>query len=350
MDIEVRRIAESRIAERNLSPQAFGTVICDHMLVAECRGGEWADARIEPYGPLPLPPSISALQYGISVFEGHKAFRTVGGEVVLFRPYENWKRLRRSCRRLVLPEVPEDLYIEGLKLLIRTDQDWVPGPDEGALYIRPCVFATDAAIRVGPSLTCRFVIFTAAVGPYYPAPLRLLVTTDYVRAFPGGTGNVKPAGNYAPALLAEAQARDRGFSSALWLDGRERRFVEEAGVMNMFFVIDGTVVTPGLNDTILPGITRDSVIRLLEAMGTPVEERPVAIDEVVTAHAAGRLQECFGTGTAATISHVAEIGYQDKILTLPPVSDRKIGPALVTRLAGLRTGREPDRLDWLTPV
>jgi branched-chain amino acid aminotransferase len=196
--IEVRRIAESRIAERDLSPQSFGTVFCDHMLVAECRDGEWTNARIEPYGPLPLPPSISALQYGISVFEGHKAFRTVGGEVVLFRPYENWERLRRSCRRLVLPEVPEDIYIEGIKELIRTDQDWMPGPDEGALYIRPCVFAMDAALRVGPSSVCRFVIFTCAVGQYYPAPLRLLVTTDYVRAFRAAPGTSSPPGTTLP--------------------------------------------------------------------------------------------------------------------------------------------------------
>jgi branched-chain amino acid aminotransferase len=350
MDIEVRRIAESRIGERDLSPQSFGTVFCDHMLVAECRDGRWTDPRIEPYGPLPLPPSISGLQYGISVFEGHKAFRTAGGDVVLFRPYENCERLRRSCRRLVLPEVPQDTYIEGLRELIRTDQAWIPEPDEGALYIRPCVFATDAAVRVGPSSACRFVIFTCAVGQYYPAPLRLLVTTDYVRAFPGGTGNVKPAGNYAPALLAEAQARDGGFSGVLWLDGRERRFVEEAGVMNVFFVIDDAVVTPALGDTILPGITRDSVITLLEAMGIPVEERPLPIDEVVAAHAAGRLRECFGTGTAATISHVAEIAYRGKTMTLPPVAGREIGTAVLARMTALRTGREPDHRGWLIPV
>jgi branched-chain amino acid aminotransferase len=350
MNIEVRRIVASRIDERDLSPQSFGTVFCDHMLVAECRDGQWTDPSVEPYGPLPLPPSISGLQYGISVFEGHKAFRIVGGDVALFRPRENWERLRRSCRRLVLPEVPEDVYIEGLKELIRTDQNWIPDPDEGALYIRPCVFATDAALRVGPPSLCRFVIVTCAVGQYYPSPLRLLVNTAYVRAFPGGTGNVKPAGNYAPALLAEAQARDRGYSGVLWLDGRERRYVEEAGVMNVFFVIDDAVVTPGLTDTILPGITRDSVITLLKEMGIPVEERPLPIDEVVAAHAAGRLRECFGTGTAATISHVAEIGYQGKVLTLPAVAEREIAPAVLARMTALRTGREPDHLGWLTPV
>lgn len=350
MDIKIRQTAKPRISGRNLAAEAFGTVFCDHLLAADYRDGKWTDARIEPYGPLALPPSISGLQYGISVFEGHKAFRTVGGDVVLFRPYENWQRLRRSCRRLVLPEVPEALYIEGLRQLVRVDRDWVPGPDEGSLYIRPCVFATDAALRVGPPAGCRFVIFTCAVGQYYPQPLRLLVADGQVRAFPGGTGNVKPAGNYAPALLADAEARKRGFSGVLWLDAREHRFIEEAGVMNVFFVIGDTVVTPDLSGTILPGITRDSVIALLKDMAIRVEERPVSIAEVVAAHADGRLQECFGTGTAATISRVIEINYQGRSLVLPPVSDRNIAHAAAARLTAIRTGREPDPFGWLIPV
>ena len=350
MNVTLRPAAGSRIAGRNLAPSAFGTVFCAHMLVADHRDGQWADVRIEPYGSLPMPPSISALQYGISVFEGHKAFRTDDDEIVLFRPLSNSARLRRSCRRLVLPEVSDELYLKGLRQLIRTDRDWVPGPDEGSLYIRPCVFATDESLRVGPPATARFVIVTCAVGQYYPEPLRLLVATDQVRAFPGGTGDVKPAGNYAPALLAEKTARDRGFTGVLWLDGREHRFVEEAGVMNVFFVIDGTVVTPSLGGTILPGVTRDSVIALLAAMGIPVEERPVSIDEVAEAHAAGRLRECFGTGTAATMAHVAEIGYRGEVLALPPVAEREIAPAVLARLTALRTGREPDSFGWLLPV
>lgn len=350
MDIKIRQTAEPRISERNLAPEAFGTVFCDHVLAADYRDGKWTDVRIEPYGPLALPPSISGLQYGISVFEGHKAFRMLSGGVVLFRPYENWQRLRRSCRRLVLPEVPEELYIEGLRQLIRVDRDWVPGPEEGSLYIRPCVFGTDAALRVAPPAGCRFVIFTCAVGQYYPQPLRLLVAGDQVRAFPGGTGNVKPAGNYALALLADAEARTRGFGGVLWLDAREHRFVEEAGVMNVFFVIADTVVTPDLNGTILPGITRDSVIALLKSMGIPLEERPVSMDEIAAAHAAGSLQECFGTGTAATISHVTEIDYQERSLVLPPVGDRHIAHAAAARLAAIRTGSEPDPFGWLIPV
>ncbi|HEY6310453.1 MAG TPA: aminotransferase class IV [Streptosporangiaceae bacterium] len=224
------------------------------------------------------------------------------------------------------------------------------GPEEGSLYIRPCVFATDAALRVAPPAGCRFVIFTCAVGQCYSQPLRLLVSTDQVRAFPGGTGNVKPAGNYAPALLADAEARRRGFGGVLWLDAREHRFIEEAGVMNVFFVIDGTVVTPDLTDTILPGITRDSVIALLKSVAIPVEERPVSIDEIAAAHAAGRLQECFGAGTAATISRVTEINHQGRSLVLPAAGGRHIAHAVAARLAAIRTGREPDPFGWLIPV
>lgn len=346
----ITRVTRCRLAERRLDPRSFGTICCDHTLVADYRDGAWTDVRIEPYEPLPLPPSISALQYAISVFEGHKAFQTADGQIVLFRPYDNCARLRRSCMRLVLPEVPEEIYIEGLRELIRTDRQWVPGPDEGSLYIRPHVFATDENIRVVPPSTCRFVIFTCAVGHYYPEPLKLLATTEYVRAFPGGTGDVKSAGNYAPTLLAERDAQRRGFHGVLWLDGREHRFVEEASVMNIFFVIDDIVITPSLDGTILPGITRDSVIRLLTAMGIDVQERPVPIDEIAEAHAAGRLRECFGTGTAATIGHIAEIGYRDKLLALPPTADREVGPAVLARITALRTGRGPDPFGWLCPV
>lgn len=348
--ITVLPVAQSRLSQRRLDQKAFGTVFSDHMLVAEFREGEWRDVRIEAFGPIPLPPAISALQYAISVFEGHKAFRTIRDDVVLFRPRDNFERLGRSCRRLVLPEVPEEIYLEGLKQLVRTDQAWIPGPDDGSLYIRPCVFATDENIRVQPSTHCRFVIFTCPVGQYYGGALKLLATTEYVRAFRGGTGDVKPAANYASALLAETDAQARGYHSVLWLDGREHIFIEEAGVMNIFFVIDGKVITPNLGGTILPGVTRDSVITLIRAMGITVEERPISMQEVVESHSAGRLQECFGTGTAATIGHVIEIGYQDRSLRMPPVESREIGPAVLEEITAIQTGREPDRFGWLVSV
>ncbi len=271
-------------------------------------------------------------------------------QAVLFRPGENWRRLSASCRRLMLPEVPEELYMVGLKQLVRIDREWVPGPDEGSLYIRPCVFATDENIRVKPPETCRFVIFTCPVGQYYADPLKLLATSEYVRALPGGTGGVKPAGNYAPTLFLEKEAQARGFHSVLWLDGIQHRFVEQAGVMNIFFVIDGNVITPNLGGTILPGITRDSVISMSREMGLTVEERPIAVAELVEAHASGRLRECFGTGTAATIGHVIEIGYQGGLLTLPTVNARTIRPALLARLNALRTGRAEDVFGWLVPI
>jgi branched-chain amino acid aminotransferase len=317
------------------------------MLVAHFEAGAWRQVSIQPFGPLPLPPSISALQYGLSVFDALKAYRTVHDEIVLFRPHEHAERLRRSCRRLVLPEVPDEICLDGLKQLVQLDRQWLPGPDDGALYIRMCVFASDPSIRVRPPETCIFAIFTCPVGQYYAQPLRLLATTDYVRAFRGGTGDVKPAGNYGPSLLAEREAQRRGYHSVLWLDAQEQRYVEEAGVMNLFFVIDETVVTPALSGTILPGITRDTVISVLGDMGIRVEQRPIALDELAQAHARGGLRECFGTGTAATVTHVSSIGFNRQELELPPVAQRRIGPAVAEEIARVRTGRSPDRHAWL---
>jgi branched-chain amino acid aminotransferase len=340
----------SRLGEVDFSNLPFGSIFGDHMLVAAHRDGHWSDAALRPYGPLSLPPSINALQYGLAVFEGLKAFRTVDDRVVLFRPEENARRLRASCRRLALPELPEALVLDGLKQLVARDRGWVPDADAGSLYIRPIVFATDEDIRVRPAASCLFVVFTCPVGPYYAEPLRLLATTRYVRAFPGGTGDVKPGGNYAVAFRAEREAQEQGYHSVLWLDGIERRYVEECGVMNAFFVLDGVPVTPNLTGTILPGVTRDSAITLLREMGVPVEQRPIAIDELIAAHERGALWECFGTGTAATVAHVAAIGYDGVELVLPAVEQREIGPALLERFARLRSGRDEDRHRWLVPV
>jgi branched-chain amino acid aminotransferase len=349
VQIPVTHVGESRRAGRSSEPD-FGTTFSDHMLVAVHRNGSWSDVEIKPYGPIPLPPSINALQYGLAVFEGLKAFRTVSGDVVLFRPSENYERLRRSCRRLVLPEVPKSVFISGLKQLIRVDAEWIPGPDEGSLYVRPCVFATDENIRVQPAASSLFVTFTSPVGHYYAEPLSLLTTTRYARAFPGGTGDVKPGGNYAAAMLAEQEARAEGHDGVLWLDAKEHRYVEECGVMNVFFVVAGTVITPALGSTILAGITRDSVITILRGMGISVQERSITITEIVEAYEAGKLTECFGTGTAATIAHVKRITHRGKELVLPPVEAREIAPAALERLVLIRTGRMDAPGDWLEDV
>ena len=346
-NIRVERAAESRWIARDWSTVPFGSLYSDHMLVAEFRAGRWEKAVIRPYGPLALAPSISALQYGLSVFEGLKAHRGPDGEILLFRPRENARRLQRSAARLVMPQPSESLFLEGVKALLGEDERWVPAHGAGALYIRPVLFSVDPSIRVRAGERFLFVVFSCPFASYYPAALDVLVTRRYVRAFPGGTGDTKPAGNYAPTFLADEEARSRDCQTVLWLDGAEQRYLEECGAMNVFVVIGDTVVTPQLADTLLPGVTRDSVITLLRETGYRVEERRVALDEVVAAHREGRLLECFGTGTAATLSHVRRIRLDDDDLVLPPVEARTVGPAVRERLTAIMEGRASDAHGWL---
>lgn len=349
-DIRIDRVPVSRRRAVDLSNVAFGSVYSDHMLTLEFKEGKWGKPCVRPYGPLSLPPNISALQYGISVFEGLKAHRSPTGDALLFRPGDNARRLNRSAARLAMPAIPTSVFLDGLRALIDLDRGWIPAAGQGALYIRPSYFSTDESIRVRPAERYQFVIFTCPFGVYYSAPIEVLVTEKYVRAFPGGTGDVKPAGNYAAGLLADLEARDSGCASVMWLDAQNRRYVEECGVTNVFFVIDGKVVTPTLTGTILPGITRDSVCTLLREMGLDVVERLVSIDEIVDAGRAGRLAECFATGTAATVSYIKRIRYRDEDLLLPDVEDRVIGPAVRERLVGIMTGLTPDSHGWVEVV
>ena len=345
--IRIDRAARSRVDEVDLAKVQFSSVFSDHMFTAEFEGGHWSDGRIQPYGPIPLPPSSSALHYGISVFEGMKAHKSADGRPLLFRPIENARRLQRSAARLAMPAVPEALFLDGLRELVRLDRAWIPPADAGALYIRPFLFSTDPSLRVKPADRYKFMILTFPFGAYFSAPVDVLVCERYVRAFPGGTGDTKPAGNYAATLLAEQEARDAGFNSVLWLDALEHRYIEECGVMNVFFVIGEEVVTPFLSGTILPGITRDSVITLLRDLGHPVKEERIAIDEVFRSHQRGELRECFGTGTAATVSHVGRIRYNAETIELPPVSQRKVGPVVREKLLAIMTGRQPDVHGWV---
>jgi branched-chain amino acid aminotransferase len=350
-DLRIERVRESRLADiKDLESIPFSSIFSDHMLTAKYGDGAWQEALVRPYAPLSLPPNISALQYGISVFEGLKAQRTRAGDVAIFRPRDNARRLNRSAARLAMPTVPEELFMQGVRELVRLDRAWVPPLGQGALYIRPCLFSIDPSVRVKPAEHCLLVIFTFPFGAYYSTPVDVLVSERYVRAFPGGTGHVKPAGNYAPALLAEREAREAGFHTVLWLDGLNRKYVEECGVMNVFFVIDDSIVTPALADTILPGVTRDCALTLLRDMGMSVIERPVSIEEIVAAYDRGALRECFGTGTAATLSHIRRIRYRDRDLDLPPVEDRAIGSTLRERLVAIATGHMADTHEWLEIV
>jgi len=343
--LRIDRVAISRVQEIDFATVPFGATFSDHMLSVEFEEGRWSDGLIRPYGPIPLPPSISALQYGISVFEGMKAHKSPAGRPLLFRPRENARRLQRSAARLAMPAVPESLFLDGLRELVRLDQAWIPPAEMGALYIRPILFSVDPSIRVKPADRYQFVIFTSPFGAYFSAPVDVLVSERYVRAFPGGTGDTKPAGNYAAALVADQEAR-----SVMWLDAQERRYVEECGVMNVFFLLGEDVVTPSLSGTILPGITRDSVITLLRDLGYRVKEDRISMDELLKSYERGELRECFGTGTAATVSHVRRIRYKDRTLELPPIEHRKVGAAVREKLLAVMTGREPDTHGWVESI
>jgi len=348
--IRIERVAHSRVQEVDFANVPFSSVFSDHMFVAEFHDGHWSEGRIQPYGPISLFPSISALHYGISVFEGMKAHKSSAGHPLLFRPKENAQRFQRSAARLAMPVVPESMFLEALRELVRLDCGWIPPAAMGAMYIRPILFSVDPSIRVKPTDRCQFLILTFPFGAYFAAPVDVLVSERYVRAFPGGTGDTKPAGNYAAALLADQEARDSGFTSVMWLDAEERRYVEECGVMNVFFVLGEEVVTPSLSGTILPGITRDSVITLLRDMGYRVREERIAIDEVLKSHQRGELHECFGTGTAATVSHIGRIHYKNKTLELPPIEERTVGPLVREKLLGVMTGRQPDPYSWVEQI
>jgi branched-chain amino acid aminotransferase len=347
--IRIDRVANSRLQEVDFATVVFGSVFGDHMLTAEFQDGRWSEGLIRPYGPIPLAPNISALQYGISVFEGMKAHKSPAGRPLLFRPRDNARRLQRSAARLAMPAVPESLFLGGLRELVRLDQTWIPPTEMGALYIRPILFSVDPSMRVKPADRYQFIIFTSPFGAYFSAPVDVLVSERYVRAFPGGTGDTKPAGNYAAALLADQEARDTGCNSVMWLDAQERRYVEECGVMNVFFVLGEDVVTPPLSGTILPGITRDSVITLLRDMGYRVKEDRISMDDLLKSYERGELRECFGTGTAATVSDVRRIRYKDQTLELP-VEQRKVGVAVRENLLAVMTGREPDTRGWVESI
>jgi len=340
----------SRLAAVDFKTIGFSSVFSDHMFTAEYRDGRWSEGLIRPYGPLSLFPSISALQYGVSIFEGMKAHKSPEGRPLLFRPAENARRFQRSAIRLAMAPVPENLFLDALRELVRLDQAWIPPADVGALYVRPIQFSDDPSIRVKPAERHQFIILTFPFSAYFTAPVDVLVSERYVRAFPGGTGDTKPAGNYAAALLADQEAREAGYSSVMWLDAIEHRFVEECGVMNVFFVTGDEVITPPLSGTILPGVTRDSVITLLGDMGCPVKQERISIGDLLTEYDAGNIRECFGTGTAATVSHVRRIRYKERTLELPPIEERKVGPVVRQRLLGIMTAREADPHGWVEAI
>ena len=350
MEFPVTRVKRSRLAETDFDHLPFGKYFSDHMLEADYVNGEWKLASIKPYQAIALEPSIMALHYGQAIFEGIKAYRNKEGNAYIFRPYDNFKRFNNSAERMEMPAVPEDIFIEGMRQLIALDKDWIPAKEDYSLYIRPFMFATDAALGVKPSDSYKFMILLSPTGPYYSAPMKIYVEEKYTRAAPGGVGFAKNAGNYGASLKAAREARNQGYDQVLWTDAFEHKWLQEVGTMNVFFVFGNTVVTPSLEEgTILAGVTRDSVITVLREQGLTVEERKINIDEVVSAHRSGKLTEIFGSGTAATISYIKELKYRDYIMTFD-TSSFKTSPAVKKILTEIRGGKRADSHGWLIKV
>jgi len=329
---------------------SFGKNFTNYMLEAEYSDGTWKNAVIKKFQPLTLDPSTAALHYGQTIFEGIKAFKNEKGEVAIFRPDQNFIRFNTSAERMGMPSVPNWLFMDGMKQLVALEKDWIPNIPEASLYIRPFMIATDPFLGVRPSLTYKFMIILGPSGPYFSAPMKILIEQKYTRATPGGVGFAKNGGNYGGSLYPVALAQEKGYDQVLWTDAIEHKFVEEVGMMNVMFVIDGKVITPSVErGTVLKGVTRNSAIILLRDMGYEVEERNLAIKEIVEAHKKGLFQEVFGVGTAAVVSYISKLAHEDYVMDFD-VAALKVAPALKKRLNDLRMGNIPDNHGWLNKL
>lgn len=350
ISIKITKTTHSRINTCDFNNIQFGTVFSDHMFVVDYEDGNWINPEILPFGPLSLSPSTFALHYGQAIFEGMKAYKNTIGEAQLFRPKDNIKRLNQSAKRMAMAELPEEIFMEGLKQLIAIDSNWIPTKSGSSLYIRPYMFATDEFVGVRPAKHFKFVIFTCPVNAYYPKPIRVVVEEKYVRAFDGGVGATKAAGNYGISMLPTYEANQKGFDQIIWTDGREHKYIEESGTMNVFFVIGDKVITPLLDGTILEGVTRNSCIKLLQNKGYTVEERKISVDEIVDASNKGTLKDAFGTGTAAIVAKIAAINYKGVDYTLPNPEEREVSNYLYKTLGEIQTGLIPDSFNWIEKV
>ncbi len=353
MDITIKK-ADTLKNHPNDSELGFGTYFTDHMFNMDYNPEKgWHNPRIEPYSPFTLDPATMVLHYGQAIFEGLKAYRTDSGDIQLFRPMDNFKRFNNSARMLCIPELDEDFVLDSLIKLLDLEKDWVPAEAGTSLYIRPTIIATDPYIGLRSSNTYRFFMILSPVGAYYPEgfdPVKIWVTTDYVRAVRGGVGQAKTAGNYAASLYATDLANKDGYTQVMWLDGVDLEYVEEVGSMNIFFMIGDELVTPELNGSILSGITRDSVIKLARSWGTNVVERKISIHEIYEAHEKGELKEIFGSGTAAVISPVGKMKFNGNEITIGDGSVGKFASKLFADLMDIQYGKATDPFNWITNI
>lgn len=356
MKIGINKIEPEKMKAKPVdeSRLGFGKIFTDHIFTMKYhidRG--WYDAMVEPYRPLALEPTAMCLHYGQEIFEGMKAYRGVGDRIFLFRPYENIKRMNVSAERLCMPRVDEEVFFEALKTLVHLEKDWIPHTRGASLYIRPTMIATEPALGMHHANEYLFFIVVGPVGTYYPqgfSPTSIYVNEEYVRAVRGGIGYCKAAGNYAASLLASKEAMDKGFTQVLWLDAIERKYVEEVGTSNIFFVIDDTLCTPPLSGSILPGVTRDSVIRIAKSWNIPVAERPVSMDEVMSAQAKGSLKEAFASGTAAIVSPIGQFYYKGKASVINEAKIGALTEKLYNEILQIQYGEKEDPFGWRIDV
>lgn len=349
-DLIIHPVSQSKLGTISLENLPFGRYFTDHMLEVDYENGEWKRAEIKPYQPLSMSPSLAALHYGQAIFEGIKAYKNQEGEARIFRPEDNFKRFNISAARMEMPEVPAAIFMEGMKQLVKLDEQWIPSLPDHALYLRPFMFSSDEMIGVRPSEKYKFMIIMSPTGPYYSKPMRIYAEEHFVRAVPGGVGFVKAAGNYGSAMYPTAEAKRKGYDQVLWMDALEHKYVQECGTMNIFFIIGDKAITPGIEEgTILNGVTRQSVITLLEEMGLQVEQRRISIDEIADAYKKGELKEVFGTGTAVTISPVRELRYKDEVMEFNTES-WTISPEVKKNMDAIKDGTADDRFGWMVAV
>lgn len=347
LNISLERVEKSRLSETDFDNLKFGKSFSDHMFVVEYADGVWGEPKIIPFQKLSFNPSMAVLHYGQTVFEGLKAYKNEAGETLIFRPEEHAKRLNVSAERICMPSLPEEIFLEGLYALLEVDKEWIPKKENSSLYIRPVMFATDEALGVAPCKNYTFIIMTCPVSAYYDGAVKVVIEQEYVRAAEGGIGFTKTAGNYAASLYPALQAQKKGYDQLLWTDAKEHKYIEEAGTMNVMFEIDGHIVTPSTTTSILDGITRKSILELALKWGVKIEERKVSVQEIKDAYKAGKLNDAFGTGTAATISHIALIGLDGEDMILPSIDERTFSNKAKEYLSDLKIGKAQDYMGWM---
>lgn len=347
LNFSVQKTSNSNIDKVDWGNLPFGKVFSDHMFIMEYKDGQWQQGTILPFQNISMHPAMSAIHYGQSIFEGLKAYRTVDKQINIFRPDMNAKRFAESAKRMCMPEVPEAIFVEAVRKLVEVDSNWVTDKEGYSLYIRPFLFATDELVGIKPSDTYKFMIITSPVGMYYSEPVRVKIEEEYTRAAMGGVGRAKAAGNYGASLYPAKQGQLQGFHQLVWTDAKEHKYIEESGTMNIVFQIGGKLITPSEDsDTILRGITKRSVIEVAKKWGVDIEERKVSVEEIISAAKNGTLEDAFGVGTAATIAHIAIIGFRDERYELPPIEGRELSNKIKGYMDGMKTGKVNDDFGW----